>query len=292
MPVSVRTDFVDFKVLTCTSGPRTFLTNAFLIELPNGVVAIDAMMTVSDARRVRVRLDALRKPLLAVLITHAHPDHYNGVGELTRGYESVPVITTRIVDETMRRIDDAKATQWRPVFGDDWPEQRVFPNRYVNDGEVLHFDGVSFEAREFGPGESHCDLVWIVGRHRRVAFVGDMVFNGAHAFLNDGHTADWLASLDALERMAADIAVFHIGHGPAGAPPDLIRAQRAYLERYRETVARLADGAPMLDEAGKNQLVATMTRFLPKAPLEAFIRAGADVVAAELAATAVKAVAL
>ncbi|WP_176097625.1 MBL fold metallo-hydrolase [Burkholderia cepacia] len=273
----------EINVVTCTSGARTFLTNAFLVELPNGVVAIDAMMTVSDARELRHRLDALRKPLLAVLITHGHPDHYNGIGELIRDLDDVPVITTRGVDEAMRRVDDAKAVQWQSVFGDDWPARRTFPNRLVHDGDVLHFDGVPFEAREFGPGESNWDLVWAVGNHQRVAFVGDMVFNGVHSFMNDGHTADWLRSLDALERRSGDIALFYTGHGQAGKPLDMIAAQRAYIGCYREAVARLANGNRSLDDAGKAELEAIMKRFLPTADLDVFIKAGANAVAAELA---------
>ncbi|VWC78170.1 MBL fold metallo-hydrolase [Burkholderia lata] len=271
------------NVVTCTSGARTFLTNAFLVELPNGVVAIDAMMTVSDAHQVRDRLDTLRKPLLAVLITHGHPDHYNGVGELIRGFDDVPVIATRGVDEAMHRIDDAKAVQWQSVFGDDWPARRTFPNRFVRDGDVLDFDGVPFEVREFGPGESHWDLVWTVGCQRRVAFVGDMVFNGVHSFMNDGHTADWLRSLDALERLSGDIALFYTGHGPAGEPLAMIAAQRAYIGCYRAAVARLANGNRSLDDAGKDELETVMKRFLPTADLDVFIKAGADAIAAELA---------
>ncbi|WP_423379178.1 MBL fold metallo-hydrolase [Burkholderia sp. LMG 32019] len=273
----------EINVVTCTSGARTFLTNAFLVELSNGVVAIDAMMTVSDARQVRDRLDALCKPLLAVLITHGHPDHYNGVGELIRGLGDVPVVATQGVNESIRRIDDAKAVQWQLVFGDDWPARLTFPNRIVRDGDVLHFDGVQFEVSEFGPGESHWDLVWTVGYHRRVAFVGDMVFNGVHSFMNDGHTADWLRSLDALERLSGDIALFYTGHGQAGKPLDMIAAQRAYIRCYREAVARLANGHRSLGDAGKAELEVIMKRFLPTADLDIFIKAGANAVAAELA---------
>ncbi|EQD40202.1 metallo-beta-lactamase family protein, partial [mine drainage metagenome] len=71
-------------------------------------MAVDSMMTVSDARELRRRADAVGKPLRAVLITHGHPDHYNGTGELLNGLGKVPVIATANVDRAMRRIDDAK----------------------------------------------------------------------------------------------------------------------------------------------------------------------------------------
>ena len=60
---------------------------------------------------------------------------------------------------------------------------------------------------------------------------------------------------------------------------------------YRETVRRLAAGAPNLTDPQREELTAVMTRFLPGAPLSWMIGLGADPVAAELAAAAVEAAA-
>ena len=49
--------------------------NAYLVEGADGVVAVDATLTVSDGRALRARADALGKPLLGVAVTHTHPDH-------------------------------------------------------------------------------------------------------------------------------------------------------------------------------------------------------------------------
>src|SRR5215475_2171639 len=61
-------------------GENDVLANAYLVETEKGVVAVDATMTVAESARLRAELLAIRKPLLAVLITHGHPDHYGGVG--------------------------------------------------------------------------------------------------------------------------------------------------------------------------------------------------------------------
>jgi hypothetical protein len=63
----------------------------------------------------------------------------------------------------------------------------------------------------------------------------------------------------------------------------MLADQRRYLMMYRETIGRLAAGAPTLTDAQRVQLTATMTRFLPGAPLTWMIGLGADAVAAELA---------
>src|SRR4029453_12490789 len=59
--------------------------NAYLVETDSGVVAIDGLLTVSDSRAMREGLERLGKPLLAVLLTHSHPDHYGGLTELGAG---------------------------------------------------------------------------------------------------------------------------------------------------------------------------------------------------------------
>ena len=43
------------------------------------------------SRALRAQVESLQKPLLAVLVTHAHPDHYGGVVELVGG-DDLPVI--------------------------------------------------------------------------------------------------------------------------------------------------------------------------------------------------------
>src|SRR5262245_66009168 len=73
-----------------------FPVNAYLIETRTSVVAVDATLGVSDGRSLRSRADALKKPLAAVIITHAHPDHYGGVTSLLGG-EDLPVYDVAVV---------------------------------------------------------------------------------------------------------------------------------------------------------------------------------------------------
>ena len=86
---------------TYRSGETGLFVNSYLIEGGDGVVAIDAPLLLSDGRAFRARLEALRKSLLGVLVTHPHPDHYNTIGLLLAG-EDVPVIAHRDVDREIR----------------------------------------------------------------------------------------------------------------------------------------------------------------------------------------------
>src|SRR5262245_15056644 len=85
---------------------RLMPVNSFLVRGPDGVVAVDGQLTVSDARLVREAVERSGLPLAGVLVTHPHPDHYAGIGHIV-GPDAVPVVATRAVDEIIRR-DDAR----------------------------------------------------------------------------------------------------------------------------------------------------------------------------------------
>jgi glyoxylase-like metal-dependent hydrolase (beta-lactamase superfamily II) len=262
------------------SGELGLFVNSYLVEGADGVVAVDAPLLLSDGRAFRARLEALRKPLLGVLVTHPHPDHYNAIGELLAG-ESVPVIAHGDVAREIREQDDAKRAQWGPMFGDEWPSSATFPDRLVGDEESVEFGDLRFTAWDFGPGESRSETVWLLG-DGETAFAGDLAFNGTHAYLADGRTDAWLRAIDRAEESLADVRTLYVGHG-APTETAAFAEQRRYLLMVREVIGRAAGGRPELSEDEANRVAGLMERYLPGAPLGWLVAAGASTVAAELA---------
>jgi glyoxylase-like metal-dependent hydrolase (beta-lactamase superfamily II) len=262
------------------SGETGLFVNSYLVEGADGVVAVDAPLLHSDGRAFRARLEALGKPLLGVLVTHPHPDHYNTITDLLAG-EDVPVIAHGDVDREIRRSDDAKRTQWSPMFGAEWPASATFPNRTVADEQSVELGDLRFTAWDFGPCESESETVWLLGEGD-IAFVGDLAFNGMHAYLADGHTDAWLRAIDRAEDALAGVRTIHLGHG-APTVPAVFAQQRRYLLMVREAVGRVAGGRAELSDEQANRVVGLMERYLPSAPLSWLVGAGAAAVAAELA---------
>jgi glyoxylase-like metal-dependent hydrolase (beta-lactamase superfamily II) len=267
-------------VHTYRSGEAGLFVNSYLVEGTEGVVAVDAPLLLSDGRAFRARLEALGKPLLGVLVTHPHPDHYNTITELLAG-EDVPVIAHRDVEREIRVKDDAKRAQWGPMFGDEWPTSATFPNRTVADEESVELGDMRFTAWDFGPCESESETVWLLG-DGDTAFAGDLAFNGTHAYLADGHTDAWLRTIDRAEEALAGVHTLYVGHG-APTVPAVLAEQRRYLLMAREAIARVAAGRAGLSEDEADQVAILMERYLPGAPLSWLVGAGASAVAAELA---------
>src|SRR6185437_12983520 len=114
-------------VHTYRAAESGLYVNSYLVEGESGVVVVDTNLLVSDIEALRARLRALKKPLLGILVTHAHPDHFNGVLALVQDKE-VPVYATAGVGRAIEEIADAKRAQWSPVYGAEWPAETYYPN--------------------------------------------------------------------------------------------------------------------------------------------------------------------
>jgi glyoxylase-like metal-dependent hydrolase (beta-lactamase superfamily II) len=245
-----------------------FPVNAYLVETDRGVVIIDSTLGVSDGRALRARAESLGKPLLAVVITHAHPDHYGAVTSLLDGLD-VPVIATAGVDRIIRRDDEGKEHILRPMFGTEWTAQRTFPNRTVRAGERIAFDGVTFTVIDLGPGESPHDSVWLVdrgGEGAPLAFVGDLVYGHMHAYLADGYFEQWLGNLERARREIPAEAILYMGHGEPGPAALLFDWQAAYIRTFIDAVRttdRSGQGTTLGDEAVTTAVLARMKQYLP-----------------------------
>jgi len=270
------------KVHVFQSGEAGIFANAYLVETSAHLVAVDSTLLESTSKALHQQAVKLGKPLKAVLLTHGHPDHYNGVTNLV-GPANADVIATAGVDRVIRNYDAAKQEQWSGMFGAEWPSKRTFPNKILGDGESIHVDGVTFTVFDLGPGESHSDSYWLVERDgRKVAFIGDVVLSRVHAFLTDGHSTPWLKNLERLTVELQGVEVIYPGHGDAGGL-ELLAWETNYLHEYRKAVTLLASGDSKLTDDQKAKLTAHMDNYLQGKNLEFLVGLGADSVAAELA---------
>jgi glyoxylase-like metal-dependent hydrolase (beta-lactamase superfamily II) len=226
---------------------------------------------------VRERIEAIGKPLAALLVTHAHPDHYGGAVEVIAGSEAA-IVATAGVDAAIRRDDAGKEAILRPMFGDEWPSERAFPTRLVEPGAELTFGDIELAVRDLGPGESPHDSIWLLGEGRSTVFCGDQGYNHMHCYLADGHWESWLAHLDALAAELPDGVTLLPGHGDQ-AGRELFDWQRDYLHRF---VAAVRAGEWDDPDRAKQSVVETMSAYLPAKDLRFLMELSIEPVAAQL----------
>jgi glyoxylase-like metal-dependent hydrolase (beta-lactamase superfamily II) len=258
--------------------------NAYLVETESSIVAVDSLLTVSDSRAMRRGLEALGKPLRAVLLTHSHPDHYGGLTELVAG-DDMPIIAPQGVIDTITRDDDEKERILRPMFGDEWARERTFPNTAIGDGQTVTFDDATFTVIDLGPSESPHDSPWVLGEGERIVFLGDQIYDHKHCFLGDGFHQEWLANIETLRGRFPSDAVFHIGHGGPVGPADW-DWQHSYIETFLAAVQAADWSRP---EQARAEVVAEMKRFLPTEELSFLMELSVEPVAGQLGLVAAKA---
>jgi glyoxylase-like metal-dependent hydrolase (beta-lactamase superfamily II) len=276
----------NLTVHTHACGEGGIFVNAYLVETPRGVVAVDATLSESESKALRKELEALGKPLLAVLVTHPHPDHVAGITNLVAG-DSPKILATQRVLDLMRKLEEPKRKQWAPVYGAEWVARWTYPNGVVKSGDKVTFDGVTYAVIDIGAGgDSQANSVWFIESAKPTAFLSDLTFNGTHSYVADGHLLAWLANLTLVERLCARMDVVFPGHGPAAAPDKLIAAQRNYLLTLAAHVKELAEGRTELSAERKSELERRMIEYLPSAGLTFLIGMSADPIARELNGTA------
>jgi glyoxylase-like metal-dependent hydrolase (beta-lactamase superfamily II) len=251
--------------------------NAYIIEGPAGTVVIDATLTVSDGRALRAAVDALQKPLLGVVITHAHPDHYGGLVELI-GDLDAPVFATAGVATVIRRDDPVKEQILRPMFGDEWAPQRAFPNHTVADGEVVALDGIRLRVTDLGPNESPHDSIWTLADDDRQVFSADLAYDRHHCYLADGFHQQWLANIDRARGELPAGVTLHPGHGePCGA--EALDWQQGYITTFLQAV-RSADWTD--PDRARQEIVTQMRAYLPSSALQFLMELSIDPIAEQL----------
>lgn len=279
---------------TFTAHVRTWPDAAFVqtvvIETAGHLVVIDPGAAPNHAAAIRELVDSVGKPLAAVLLTHAHIDHYGALEWLDRA--DAPLITSAGVSRQLtdyHRINYARFARTAPPT--------PVPASTLGNGESLTVDGVTITLFDRGPGESYADAWFLVtGSDRTVAVVGDLAMFGLPPFLQSGHSGEWLRSLAELRTTVPSTATVYIGHDLAapqrGAArgPEIFAWQAARLEAFRNAVASITKRHRLLTAAEIDRVVAVLHTDEP-ANLPAFdflITTAANVLAAELIGEAAK----
>lgn len=192
------------QILTFTS--QAFAENAYLLRCTRTGewAAIDPG---AEAPAMAAAVEESGAPLVAIILTHAHFDHVEGVAELARRVPA-PIL----LHPSDRPLYDAADQQGR-VFGfavtpPPPPDAALVP------GETVRVGGCPLEVRH-APGHSPGHVI-LYSAEAGAAFVGDVVFQGAvgRTDLFGGNASELFRSIREQVLTLPDETRLYPGHGP------------------------------------------------------------------------------
>jgi glyoxylase-like metal-dependent hydrolase (beta-lactamase superfamily II) len=243
-------------------------SNAGLIVGDGESMLVD---TLWDERLTTAMLTAMEPatagaPIRRLFNTHGDGDHWYGNGLLAPGVEMTA--SDRAVSQ-MREEPPSLLTRMAPVAGAAGRLGRArwlpgaagmrglaafnallshyefngitprVPDRSFADRAELEVGGRTVELEYVGPAHTVGDAIaWLPDA--RIAFAGDIVFNGVMPIMWAGPVGNWIAALDRTESLGPQVVIG--GHGPAGSLSDLAPL-RDYWVWLRDRVAEAGPGA-------------------------------------------------
>ncbi len=241
--------------------------NSHWFETDAGTVLIDAQRLLPEAERALRHLRATtEQPVTAIIVSHAHTDHYGGLPVWLEAFPEAEVITDATTLASIRSDARGFIEMRNQRHGDRFATQdalteAVADATVVSDGEVRQIGGTTLRFDIFGPSEAESTLTVTI-EEADLAFIGDLVNVGAPAVPFEDVEA-WLDQLDTLTTRYDVDDRLHIGHGPSPVDLDEVAAQRVFLTALRDRVAGALDGDDVLTPEEMDGIVFAMEADWP-----------------------------
>jgi glyoxylase-like metal-dependent hydrolase (beta-lactamase superfamily II) len=236
------------KIHTYAFEPGASTTH--IIETGEGLVVIDAQMTLPEAKEAVAYVRSLNKPIRRLIISHAHPDHWLGLGE----WGETP---TSSIADVRDFINGEKGALLYQGFKEGIPPYRAIQLSdkkgtiagVLRDSEKII--GLDFVFQKVLDGEADVQLL-IKVPELKTLFVQDLDYNNMHHFIGQNRIAadalptfdGWIANMRTVKRENPETELVLVGHGaPTG--PAVIDETIAYLGTAKEMFKKAKDAGEL-----------------------------------------------
>jgi len=221
------------------SDESGFAVASVIVMGEKDAALIDAQWSLSNGHRVAAEILETGKRLETIYVSHAHPDHYFGLGPIAEAFPEAKVIALPEVAHTINQQMFGKVGYWRDIIG-----PTNVPTRAVNI-EPLSKNYFELEGKriEIIPGImgdlKYNTVVWIPSI--KTIYGSDVLFNQAHPFTCEISAAErrqWIKDIERLEKMGAEVVI--PGHQKPGMPFDYsaFKFTKEYLVATEEELTK------------------------------------------------------
>jgi len=221
------------------SDEKGFEVASVIVMGKKNAVLIDAQWTLSNAHRVIAEVAETGKHLETIYVTHAHPDHYFGLGVVAEAFPSAKIVALASVAKTVNSQFFGKLDHWETVIGPTNVCRKTVPIEPLSQNYIeLEAEKIEVIPEIIGDLKFN-SVVWIPSI--RTLYGSDVLFNQAHPFtceVTAEERAQWIKDIGELEKLGAQVVI--PGHQKPGMPFDYSSYDftKAYLVATEEEIAR------------------------------------------------------
>ena len=221
------------------SDEKGFEVASVIVMGKKNAVLIDAQWTLSNAYRVIAEIAETGKHLETIYVSHAHPDHYFGLGVVAEAFPSAKIVALASVAKTINSQFFGKLDHWETVIGPTNVCRKTVPIEPLSQN-YIELEGEKIEVIPEIIGDLKFNsVVWIPSI--RTLYGSDVLFNQAHPFtceVTAEERAQWIRDIGELEKLGAQVVI--PGHQKPGMPFDYSSYDftKAYLVATEEEIAR------------------------------------------------------
>ncbi len=240
MPLERVTD----TIFADTSGENGGNMGAAILD--DQVVVIDSGMFHKKTKEIRIELEQYELPIRNLILTHAHSDHVFGA----QAFEAASILSSEGTrDYCVSNLEGQWHRSRLVESAESMKAERPEFFKAVQDLEIRIPDVVFKRHLSVGPGMQL--RIEHVGGHtagstvvavpsERIAFVGDLIFNGSFPYAGDP-TCDperWIMALEKVLAGRYDLII--PGHGPV-CGEEQVTYHIDFLETFRDRVIEAID---------------------------------------------------
>jgi glyoxylase-like metal-dependent hydrolase (beta-lactamase superfamily II) len=233
-------DSLSTKVFFCDESG--FSVASVIVVGKTDAVLIDTQWTLSNGHRVAAEILETGKQLKTIYISHAHPDHYFGLGPVAEAFPNAKVVALPAVASTINKQMFGKIDHWKNIIG-----PTNVPSKAVNieplTKNYFELEGHRIEIIPEIMGDlKYNTVVWIPSI--KTLYGSDVLFNQAHPFtceITAEERKQWLKDIERLEKLGAEVVI--PGHQKPGMPFDssCFKFMKEYLIATEEELAKTKD---------------------------------------------------
>lgn len=213
------------------------ISNSAFIVTKEGVIVIDTGSSSKYGQQMKEAIKKItKKPIVMVINTHHHPDHFLG----NSAFKDVKIISTKYTKDDISENGDSYINnlinltyKWMEGTRVKAPDSQLdeLKDKYINLGKhklkLIYLDG-----------HTQSDLV-LFDEYTKTLFASDLIFYNRIAATPHANINKWINALEELRQV--DYTILVPGHGPVStekAPFDQVKRYLIYLDETLKNSAK------------------------------------------------------